>query len=320
MTRSYISTSDVSYGRFGYSSSDLFAESQFSFSLKRRSELFLCCTCDRAVYTSCRPWAKGSMRRSRAFFANFLLSAKVSEVDYLIPTVVNAGGHHDGGWTPVRNGHMRSHVVVWSIYFLYVLVCVAMWLWRPYQHIRFHVQITSMIESIWHSSPCNFVWSHHAFNRFILRDETMWLSCWWVLQWFYHLSQNTAMPPIDQLWCICRKYCKGKRCLLHSTNTWNCHLREAAEDEIESIKLTRRSDVFHAFLSSGAGASSSSTQKRSGDEVPSAAGLPKCPRTQDISDLTNVWRVWTRQPQGPQALQMQQTFVWNQAGPFLGQT
>jgi len=89
------------------------------------------------------------------------------------------------------------------------------------------------------------------------------------------------MPPIDQLWCICHKYCKGKRHLLHSTNTWNRHLREAAEDEIELIKLARRSDAFRAFLSSGVGPSSSSTKKRSGDEVPSAAGLPKRPRTQE---------------------------------------
>ena len=91
---------------------------------------------------------------------------------------------------------------------------------------------------------------------------------------------------MDQLWCVCRKYCKGKRRLLHSTNTWNHHLREAAEDEIKSIKLTRRSDAFRAFLSSGAGASSSSTQKQSGDEVPSAAGLPKRLRAQESSPVS----------------------------------
>ena len=141
----------------------------------------------------------------------------------------------------------------------------------------------------WIDLTCNFVWSFRASNRFVPCNETMWLSCWWVFQWFYHLSLNTAMPPTDQLWCVCRKICKGKRRLLHSKNTWNRHFREAAEDELESIKLAGRTDAFRAFLSSSAGASGSSTHKRSGDEVSSAAGPFKRPRTSQESSLVSTF-------------------------------
>jgi len=91
-------------------------------------------------------------------------------------------------------------------------------------------------------------------------------------------SFNTAaMPSTKPLWCVCRKYCKGKRRELHTLNTWRRHLREAAEDEVDSIRLAGRSDAFHAFIGS-AGTPSSSSHKRPGDDVFRTVDTPKRPR------------------------------------------
>ncbi|KIK23436.1 hypothetical protein PISMIDRAFT_23472 [Pisolithus microcarpus 441] len=72
--------------------------------------------------------------------------------------------------------------------------------------------------------------------------------------------------PTEGLWCVCRKYCKGVRRQLNTPHTWRRHLREAADDEIEAIRLARRSDNFRAYISDAAGTSTSSSHKRSSNQ------------------------------------------------------
>ncbi|KIK25411.1 hypothetical protein PISMIDRAFT_9618 [Pisolithus microcarpus 441] len=89
----------------------------------------------------------------------------------------------------------------------------------------------------------------------------------------------------QELWCICRKYCKGVRTRINTLSTWRRHLREAAADEIESIQLAKRSDDFRAFINAVAGPSCSS-DKRPGDEVSNPTGITKRVRTSQESSPT----------------------------------
>ena len=57
--------------------------------------------------------------------------------------------------------------------------------------------------------------------------------------------------------CKSREYCKGRRLELHTANTWRRHLREAGEDEEDTIRLAGCSEAFWAFLSATSGSNAS---------------------------------------------------------------
>jgi hypothetical protein len=71
---------------------------------------------------------------------------------------------------------------------------------------------------------------------------------------------------MSDFWCVCRKYCNGKRTSIRARSTWYRHLQDADDNEKESIRLAKFSDAFRASVVPVAGPSNLKRQSESNDD------------------------------------------------------